>query len=344
MPTTINRIYFMFHPTCWSQGVDANGQPPETVANKDAYIRCYEWEKKVLERAKAFFKQMKPDDMLVLFPIGSSPAMQDLEKAADAALGERCIIPTPTPINADSNWTIDMFLDGPDLPGREDVLREVPPDIRAELDAEMRAARDKIGNKWNMGVIKVVVYNRLCAAETLQVMAERGLVFDPETVECEAFGEGFEQCAMTWKSMMVPYLGIKHPAPNIFDLSVTGAQFLVNAELKERIALENEVFLYLWETEDGRFVAFFARAWCRLADPQYYARIDVKEMAFETWGLSEKLDPANNPALRMEDDTLVMPVYNAIRRDPTDSTIYLIAGGITYEEFRKRMVEAEVSS
>ena len=343
MPTKINKMFFMFHPVCWSQGIDANGQPPETAANKEAYMRCYEWEKKVLLKEKELFKSMKPDEMLFLFPVGSSPAMKDLEDAALAALGDRCIIPTPTPIEADRNLTIDQFLDEPDLPGRENAFREVPPDIRAEIVAEMRAAREKIGNKWNMGVIKVIVYNRLCAAEALEVMKQRGLTFDPETVECEAFGEGFEQCAMTWKSMMVPYMGIRHPAPNIFDLSVTGAQFLVNAELKERISLDNEVFLYLWEAEDGRFVAFFTRAWCRLADPQYYARINVKDMDFTTQGLGDKLTPSPDSALRMEGDTLVMPVYNAIRRDSTDMIVYLLASGISYEEFRKRMVEAEVS-
>lgn len=343
MPTTINKMYFMFHPTCWSQAVDANGQPPETVADKEAFMRCYEWEKKVIERQKAFFKTMKPDEMLFLFPIGTSPAMLSLQDAAFEALGDRCIIPTPTPIEADRNLTIDQYLDEPSLPDREKTFREVPPEIREELLSEMRAAREKLGSNWSMGIIKVIVYNRLCAAEALNVMKERGLEFDPETVECEAFGEGFEQCAMTWKSMMVHYMGIKHPALNIFDLSVTGQPFLATARIRDRILLDNEVVLYLWEGDGGKLIGFYARAWCKLADPQYFARINTKDMPMETWDITQRITPADGTPVRMEGETLVIPVYNAIRRDSTDRIVYVIANGANYDQCKKRLLEARIA-
>ncbi len=342
-PTRINKIYFLFHPICWTIGINAQGQPPASVADKASYLACYEWEKKVVERQKAFFKTMKSDEALVIFPISRHPSMLAIEEAAEKALGKRYIFVSRGSIDPQPDWTIDSFLNEPSLPGRDAFLKSVPQDIQVELANEIRAAQRKIPTPWNIGVLEVIYYSRLCAMDLLNEMKTRKLVFDPKTVKTEAFGEGFEQCAMTWKNMTVPYMGIKHPTPNIFDLSVTGAQFLVNAKLKERILLKNAVVLYTWEGEGGKLIGFYARSWCRLSDPQYYARVNVKGMPLQAWDITAKHTPADNSPLKMVGDTLVAPVLNGIRRDATDMTVYLIADGVSYSEFRKRLVRAAIA-
>ena len=66
-------------------------------------------------------------------------------------------------------------------------------------------------------------------------------------------------------------------------------------------------------------------------------------MPLETWDITAKHTPADDSALKMAGDTLVVPVLNGIRRDSTDMTVYLIANGVSYDEFRKRLVGANVA-
>jgi hypothetical protein len=63
----------------------------------------------------------------------------------------------------------------------------------------------------------------MIAYDIQKAFSERGLVYDPANVECVASGEGFEECAMTWKSMVARYLGLAHPIENDYELSVSGA-------------------------------------------------------------------------------------------------------------------------
>jgi hypothetical protein len=184
------------------------------------------------------------------------------------------------------------------------------------------------------------------ALEIQKQLAAQGLTYDPGTVESEAFGEGFEQCAMTWKAMVVPYLGFAKPADNIFCLSVSPARFLVKAQFKERVELANDVRLYLWEGQDGRPIGFFARAWCRLRDPQYYANLPLDRISCEVWTVESygtKVWPGRGFPVTVENNVLRVPILNGIRRDSSDGAFYISGNDIAFDEFRGRLVEAVVS-
>ncbi len=184
-------------------------------------------------------------------------------------------------------------------------------------------------------------------AEDIQnQLKKNGLFYDPLKVESEAFGEGFEQCAMTWKAMVIPYLGLANPPENNFDLSVSGARFLAKAKFKERVKLANDVQLYLWEGEDNRPIGFYARAWCQLKDPQFYTHIQLDEFTFEVWSellYGTKHWPAKDSPFSVESGHLKVPVLNGIRRDSTDGAFYLIGQDISFHDFRQHLVKAKIS-
>ena len=355
--TTINKIYFMFHPVCWRN----YGATPPPQADAKLWAACYERELKINERQKQFISALKPDAALVLFPIGQSPAMRELEEHATSALGPRCVIVRRNGWDPPAAWgkldnPIGEFLNNPQLAGRAEFVRPVPAGIQTELETELRAAWEEHQRpKWNIGLLEVAYYSRMCAADIQDDFRKRNLDYDPATVRSETFGEGFEQCAMTWKQMLVPYLGFARPAENIFDLSVSGAPFLVNATLVERIAINDDLRLYLWKAEDGRCVGVYVRAWCRMRDPQLFAQVSPEGMQLEARETHNKqLWPAPDApvlALTEQDGRLRVPVFNGIRRDfhwsaavgTAEEPCYLIARGISMPDFRERLVGAKIA-
>ena len=349
----INKLYFMFHPVCWGMGMRGDQPPPVPAgASKEDYLACYEWEKVVNQRQKDFISKMKPNEALIMFPISRCPAMLDLERHAAKVLGRRCVFvrgchPDPPAAWAKLPDPIKQFLDDEQLEGKAAYLQDIPSEIRTELEAEIRAACRVRGYDWCIGGLEVLYTSRMFALDIQRQLTAQGLCFDPATVKSEAFGEGFEQCAMTWKAMVVPYLGLASPADNIFDLSVGGGRLLVKAKFKERVRLDHDIRLYLWQGQDGRPIGLYARSWCRLKDPQFYAHIPLEGISCEVWGLAAygtRLWPAEHSCIKVEAGCLKVPVLNGIRRDATDGAFYVIAKDIALDEFRRRLVESIISA
>ena len=171
---------------------------------------------------------------------------------------------------------------------------------------------------------------------------DRDLDYNPASVDSEAFGEGFEECAMTWKAMLTPYLGLARPAENNFNLSVSGARLLLNATLRERLDLGQYVRLFLWEGQDGRPIGLYARACCRLMDPQYCAYVSLAKTSLEVWGLQGRYWPSAESKLIAHNGKLKVSVLNGIRRDTVDEPCYLVGDGISFADFRQRLIDAHI--
>jgi hypothetical protein len=94
-PTKIDKIYFMFHPVCWSI-LMAGTQPPPSVADvagkREDFLLAWRREVEVVRRQKRFMSRMKPNEALVLFPISTAKPMRLIRQYATKALGGRCII------------------------------------------------------------------------------------------------------------------------------------------------------------------------------------------------------------------------------------------------------------
>lgn len=354
-PIEIKTIYFLFHPCCWQ----AYGKTAPPDADAKLWASCINWEIKSNAAQKNLISEMQADEVLVIFPIGNGPAMQEIVKHGEKVLGRRCIVVHREGRDPPASWKelsnpFESFLNDSQLEGREEFLKDVPDTIQDELAKEIRHALTVTKGKWNISVLEVIYYSRLCAMDINNEFGLRKLHYDPETVRSLAFGEGFEQCAMTWKQMLVPYMGLKHPAENSFELSVSGAPFLIDATLKERIDITDDIRLFLWENDDGRKIAMFARAWCRLKDPQMYVSVPFERLSLEVREVHNKQcwPKADGKALELqvESGNIKVPIFNGIRRDfdwratvkTDEEACYLIANNISLAKFRQLLVDAEV--
>lgn len=325
--TEIKRIYFCIHPVAWSAAYEGyNGVPPGYDPLR--FMKFLEWEKRVIPKMHEFIENLKDNDALIVYPCGTNdPTMEALEAHAEKCLGKRCVILRP-----------------------EFRARDLPNSVKVELFDEILDTVDSEGWYWNTGGIKVIVGNRRYSIEIKKEFCERGLVYDPASVECEAFGEGFEQCAMTWKSIIPHYLGLAKPIENNFDLSVSGAHILADARFVERVALAGDVRLFLWESADGDPIGLYVKAATRLSDKQLYARIPLDSFPVElhTIGFDklDKLWPASDRS-----DSLVQPeashlritILTGLRKKRVNECVYIIGQQhITMAAFRDRLIKAEI--
>jgi len=314
------------------------------------------WELRVHGLHINFVSNMKPDEVLIIYPIGNSEPMRKLIEHAQNTLGRRCVLVdwqcASVEFLANASDPIRRFLDDKELPGKREFIhnmltdfgrRKAPEGLAEELEAEIREACENIGYDWSYQALKVIYYNRVLALDIEEKFRERGLVYDQQSVECMAFGEGLEQCAMTWKSMLPRYMGLANPIENDPSMSVSGAAYLVNAKFKERVLLADDVRLLLWEGEDGRPIALFYRTAARLKDRQLYAHVPLKGLNLEVWVMNDKFWSAEAHAA-LPTGHLYVPVYTATRTGEVNSYFYLIASGVSFEDFRDRLVNAEISS
>jgi hypothetical protein len=197
--------------------------------------------------------------------------------------------------------------------------------------------------------LEVIFYSCMLAYEVQDEFRKRGLHFDPKSVEAVAFGEGLVQCAMDWNGMVSHYLGLAKPINNDYQLSVSGMRLLRSATFKERIALSQDVRLFLWELKDGRPMPLFARAQARLSDPQLSVRLPLDPKNIQVFAVSgELLWPhfvgfvnsstcqGDSPVQANIIGSLGVPVYAALRQLPSNQPAYIVATGVSFDEFRRR--------
>ena len=112
----IHRIYFMIHPTCWAEHPDGPADSfVESGGNLFDWYVAANWEVRANHEQKELLDRMAPNEALVIVPIGSGPAMRDLEAHAAWVLGHRCLIlgpPVPaTPGMPDTAEPVSRFLE-----------------------------------------------------------------------------------------------------------------------------------------------------------------------------------------------------------------------------------------
>ena len=342
----IDKLYFMFHPICWTISMQGDQPPPLPEGFDPAdFVATWEREKIVVERQKEFISQMGPNDALIMFPISSHALMKELEEHGTKELGDRCVIIRRGGQDPPAAWgeleqPIREFLENKELDGRAEFVNQLPVSLRAEMEDEIREACQAVGHDWNIATLEILYTSRLYALDIEQEFAQRGLRYDAETVQSEAFGEGFEECAMNWKAMVVPYMGLQNPADNIYDLSVSALRFLHKAKLHERIKLEGDTRLYLWRGDDGQAVGMFARSQCRIKDRQIYAYVPTGDETLEIWSQTRygtRLWPASDSPIEEVNGYLKVPVHDALRRDGTVAAEYVVSHRKTPDELGKML-------
>ena len=291
---------------------------------------------------------MGSDEALVIYPIGNRPAMQALEKAGKEKLGGRCLV-----IRSES----------PSANEKVDYRELLPDAVKIELLDDLLEAVRHNSDTWNAQALEVIFYNRMIALEIAREFRKRRLQVDPKTVDALAFGEGFEQCATTWKAMVGTYLGWARPIEIDYNLSVSGMPLLRQAKFQERGALGEDVRLFLWELEDGRPMAWFARTRGSLSEAQLFVSLpfDLKDFKlFDEFGTQLWPDPvretqhlggvhwwwmgsANDSPLRMDfKGPIKVPVSVGLRQLPTDRNVFIVSSGIPFHDFRRALLQSHI--
>lgn len=359
-PVDISKVSFLIHPVCWDLALAEGGRMrPDFLYqsftyrggawyDKQEFYEILEWERRVNRKQKEYIRAMGPDEALIIYPIGNRPAMQALEIEGRERLGRRCVI-----IRSES----------PSANHKVDYRQLLPDAVKIELLDDLLEAVRHNSDTWNAQALEVIFYNRMIALEIEREFKKRRLQVDPERVEALAFGEGFEQCATTWKAMVGTYLGWSRPIEIDYNLSVSGMPLLRGARFKERVAVGEEVRMFLWELEDGRPMAWFVRTRGSLAQAQLFVSLpfDLKTFKlFDEFGTQLWPDPvretqhlggvhwwwmgsANDSPLRMVlKGPMKVPVSVGLRQLPTDRNIFIVSGGIPYDEFRQTLLQSPI--
>lgn len=325
----IKKVYFLIHPVTYATFLVDGKVPRAPNLRQTEYMAIYETEKAVRKRQDEFIAGMKDDELLVLYPIGQSGEMLKLEEYASDTLGDRCVILRREPVQP---ATAEGYL---------------PDNLLLGVSAEIVALSVRYGYDWSARCLKVLYTSRGYACDLQREMIKRHFTVDPLTVESEAFGEGFEECAMTWKGMVGSYLGWTKPTENNYELSVSAAPFLLFARYRERLEVAGDIRLFLWEGADGRPIALYARASFRLADPRYYVKmrfdpgIVVANVAGEIfWPLKQ---PPLNP-VRVEAEAFLLPVFEGARRFSDDQALYIKGRHAGYDEFKQKLLDLKIEA
>ena len=130
------------------------------------------------------------------------------------------------------------------------------------------------------------------------------------------------------KAMLPKYMGLSKPIENDFDLSVSGAAFLIGARLRP--------------------IALFARAAATFGDPQYYVRIPLQGLTLQLQDVENRvLWPKNESTpsnIGEAEGFLQVPIY-ASTRQPGDGCYYVLGpAGMSFDHFRDIMVNAKITS
>ena len=365
--TSIRHILFIFHPYCWSM---SGGKVPDTWEETE-WNTYLDRELRLHKKYMSIITEMAADEAVIIFPIGDSEPMRELKQHAKAELGDRCFIVERSSLNPDFLTGVEdpirKFLDDPQLAGKAEWLqgilsdqgkRNIPDGVADELEGELRAACQTIGFDWRPESLEVIYYNRLIADEILEKMRDRNLTYDPQTVECRAAGEGFEQCAMTWKSMLPHYMKLTKPIENEEALSVPGLYAALTGKFQGRFELDNGVRLFLWLGPEGESVALFTRASLEWADPLWYATISLNELDLEVTRVAINrirdrvaaqisvitLGPRFDPStfVQPDPDHLRVPVFAGSRRGG-DHAFYIVAPDVDHEQFRAQLLAAQLA-
>ena len=346
----IDRVFFLIHPGCWAL---CEGRPDLAALRQNG--TRYSWffaadhrERRVNELQKEFIRSLGPHDAMVVYPIGDTPAMRGLIQTARTHLGDRCIVqqasikPEPA-VLYDMAEPIRHFLEDDALEGRDAFWEVIPAHLHDDVRQEIQRACEVHGHNWNPGALKVIAGNRSYADEIACESTRLGWEIDPNTIDSVAFGEGFEQCAITWKAMVGDHLGWSNPIENDYELSVSGAPCLFDAEFRERISLDHDVRLFLWEKPNDLWLGFYVRARGRLHEPHYNAVFMPGDAVIEVVDISDRLLwPGDGTVVSLTDDRLRVPVLSGLRLVAGEGPCYVIGCNMAYPDFRDLLTNAAV--
>ena len=302
---SIEKIYFMVHPLIYESLADE----PDVAAK----YRCYiEYEKKIKARWYAAIESMPSNEALVM-----CTGPKHLEEFVNTHLGPRGLV------------VRDAIVQQPEL--SEELLS---PEVKMSLGEDLLAMFWRHGFEWDSNLLVRPVIARGWAERIKQTFAQRGLVFDPETVQAEGWGDWFDGCVAGYTQYLGPYLGLANPIEDNFAMTVPDARFLLTAKFLEMVPLERSVRLYLWKAKEGQLIAWFRKATKAIGEPSLYVQFPLGTMDIEVRrALGELLWPIRETVVEWVDGQLKVPI-----QDPGGP--YIFAEDTSLNELRRTLVNA----
>ena len=183
--------------------------------------------------------------------------------------------------------------------------------------------------------------------DLLAQAASRGLVFDPATVEMEAFGGDWSYCAASFPIQIGRAMGLANPIERRFDLinPAEGPVLLQSEVVEQNIPLTENIRLFIWEYTDShgpRYVAQFWEGIRGIMDRTHEAVVDLPPDAAQIvnlWGFPETRargvdTPPGHGPLRLS--------VGSGGHTPIASSIVMTDGHLPFGEFRDALTSAEI--
>ena len=303
-PRQIERLCVLVHPLCY----EPHAGEPDFVAKYADYL---DYEGIVKQRWLDRISDMGDGDALVI--CGNAP---NVLEHARSVIGDRVFVVTDTVTHQPELW--DTLLSD---------------EAKAGLGHDLLAMHWRNGFGWDSNTVGQPIIARGWAERIRRTFEERGLAFDPATLQAEGWGESFEGCVANYTRYLGTYLGLTDPIDVRFDLCVPDARFLFDAELQGVVSMDRAVRCYLWTTGEAQ-IAWFHRAFAEIGDPKLTAWIAVDDMRIEVRDNRQLLWPGRDSAVEMRDGELGIPVGDRC---------YVCARNAGPDEFRAAMSCATVT-
>ena len=248
----------------------------------------------------------------------SGPKTEELKDLALECFGARCVMP-------DSSLCSH-------------------PDIKILLAEDLQKTLESRGSytQWTPYEMWSSVNARTWSEDFVRRLRNQGYHFDPGTVAFESCGASWGGCVTKYSVFMGRYLGLSNPMKQNVELSLIplkkgypprGARFI------ERLAMGHHVWLFLFEGKAGEPVAQFLDGLRGIWESPHSVTIpiDPRKVDVEASSPNANMELRGEP--RANDDGVVADVGDGCQ--PSITT--LIGKDIGLEEFRKALVEAEIS-
>jgi hypothetical protein len=329
-PQTIDKIYFLIHPLVY----EPEASDPVTATRFKPYI---DYEKTISSRWFQAIAGMRNNEALVIGAPGCPKYLEDFVKKH---LGSRGLIIRD------------------DLVSRPELWKELSPEAKEGLGHDLLAMFWRYGFAWTSDPLGQPVIARGWAERVKNTFRERGLMFDPNTVQAEGWGESFEGCVVNYGRYLGTYLGLSKPIEDNFQMTVPDAPFLLSARFLERFALNHSVRLYFWEGHDGRPIASFLKLRSTIGEPSLFAEFPLGSMKLEVksktnrslWPKTEGYAQVKQgtplwEVRRQEKGSTVMEISGKLKipiPTPSVDSAYIFSDGVPLAEFRAALINSAI--
>ena len=169
-------------------------------------------------------------------------------------------------------------------------------------------------------------------------LQERGHTYEPEALTVEACGQQWAGCLAKYSIFMPKYLGATKTTDTNAALS-PDAGWPLKAEFVERIAMDRQVWLFLFRTADGLPMAQYMDGLRAVWEPPHVVAvsIDPKRVEVVTSSPNRYLEPTGKA--QVLEGAVVMDVGDGCH--PAFTT--LIGRDVPFDEFRDALAAGQVA-